>query len=145
MPDYQQAKIYKLTCDNPDLVYYGSTTKKYLSSRLALHKCRPLKCCIPLLEAGNVKIELVEKFPCNCVNELNRKEGEYIKNNNCVNKQIAGRSKREYQRIYENTEVICECGCKSKRANLRRHMKSEKHKKLLIKNAEQAGDSSGQN
>jgi len=38
MPDYSKSKIYKLICDDPELVYYGSTTQKYLSSRLCEHK-----------------------------------------------------------------------------------------------------------
>ena len=37
MPNYQNSKIYKLICENPELVYYGSTTQKYLANRLSGH------------------------------------------------------------------------------------------------------------
>jgi hypothetical protein len=44
----------------------------------------------------NCKIELIENFACLCKDELLKKEGEHIKNNDCVNKVIAGRTKKEY-------------------------------------------------
>ena len=39
MPDYQQSKIYKIVSPNTDKIYIGSTTKQYLSSRMAHHIC----------------------------------------------------------------------------------------------------------
>ena len=36
----------------------------------------------------NEEIELVENYPCNSKEELEKKEGEYIKNNECVNKLL---------------------------------------------------------
>ena len=47
------------------------------------------------------KIELVEEHPCNNQMELRRKEGQHIQNLECVNKVIAGRTRKEY---YEQTE-----------------------------------------
>ena len=44
----------------------------------------------------NCTIELVEYFSCETKDELFRREGEYIRNNDCVNKIIAGRTKQEY-------------------------------------------------
>ena len=52
----------------------------------------------------NCKIELVENYSCNSREELEAREGYYIKNNECVNKRIAGRSQKEY--IEANKEVI---------------------------------------
>ena len=46
----------------------------------------------------NCKIELVELFPCNIKAELLKREGEIIKNNECVNKFIPGRTQSEYQK-----------------------------------------------
>ena len=37
MPDYQQGKIYKIVCNTTGLLYIGSTTQKFLSSRLSGH------------------------------------------------------------------------------------------------------------
>ena len=109
MPDYSKSKIYKLICDDPELVYYGSTTQKYLSSRLAGHKviakkgqCKSQK----LIDAGGVKIYLVENFPCESKNELHARERFYIENNNCVNKALPGRTQKEYKNT--NKKLLCE-------------------------------------
>ena len=37
MPNYQNGKIYKLVCDDPEKIYIGSTTQR-LSARLSSHK-----------------------------------------------------------------------------------------------------------
>ena len=44
----------------------------------------------------NWYIELFENFPCNSKEELNKREGEIIREIGTVNKQIAGRTKKEY-------------------------------------------------
>ena len=44
----------------------------------------------------NCKIELIEYFKCDTLQELRRKEGEYIENTDCVNKLVAGRTYKEY-------------------------------------------------
>ena len=36
--DYQSSKIYKITSHLGDKIYIGSTTKKYLSDRMASHR-----------------------------------------------------------------------------------------------------------
>ena len=102
MPDYQKAKIYKLWSPSKKLVYYGSTTQT-LSQRLAEHiskKKNKTETCNShlVLECDDYKIELLEEYPCNNKQQLCRKEGEYIKNNNCVNNRIAGRTNNEYQK-----------------------------------------------
>jgi hypothetical protein len=38
--------------------------------------------------------------------ELDKREGEYIRNNNCINRCIAGRTQKEYYE--ENKEKILE-------------------------------------
>ena len=44
----------------------------------------------------NWYIELFENFPCNSKEELNKREGEIIREIGTVNKQIAGRTYKEY-------------------------------------------------
>ena len=100
MPDYQKSKIYKLWSPSKNLVYYGSTTQT-LSQRFAEHirkKRNKDKCysCL-VLDCEDYKIELVEEYPCNNRQQLMKKEGEYIKNNECVNKNVAGRTDLEYR------------------------------------------------
>ena len=109
MPDYQNAMIYKLWCPDNDLVYYGSTVNR-LSKRLNQHKCKSHKCKSHMLfeSSNDVRIELVEKFPCNDKNELNAREGYYIKNFDCVNRCVAGRTRKEFAKKYreEHKEEI---------------------------------------
>ena len=96
MPDYQKGKIYKLISPSKNLVYYGSTIQS-LSQRLSTHRRNNNKCMSKLvLECEDYKIELVEEYPCNNKQQLEKKEGEYIKNNNCVNRCIAGRTPKEW-------------------------------------------------
>jgi hypothetical protein len=54
----------------------------------------------------NCKIELVELYSCSSKEELRQKEGEYIKNNECVNKHVAGRTQVEY--VSDNRDRINE-------------------------------------
>lgn len=105
MPDYQKAKIYKIWSPSNNLVYYGSTTQT-LPQRLAKHlgnykyytkdntKTNYVT-SFKILEYEDYKIELVEEYPCNNKHQLLRKEGEYIKENECVNMVVAGRTKKE--------------------------------------------------
>ena len=115
MPDYEKAKIYKIFSPSKNLVYYGSTTQT-LSQRLAQHikenkayndKINTRYCCSYLvIDCQDYKIELVEDYSCNNKQQLSRKEGEYQKANECVNKTIAGRTTNEYyqdnkKKLYE--------------------------------------------
>ena len=106
MPDYQKAKIYKIWSPSNNLVYYGSTTQT-LPQRLAKHlgnyKCytkdntkTSYMTSFKILEYEDYKIELVEEYPCNNKSQLLKKEGEHIKNNECVNMVVAGRNKKDY-------------------------------------------------
>ena len=63
-------------------------------------KERPITLCKIFYESGgeNCKIELVELFSYNSQEELHKREGEFIRENECVNKFIPGRSKVEYAR-----------------------------------------------
>ena len=97
--------IYKLV--GGGLTYYGST-KSSLGTRKSKHKndyknfLLGKKCYISaydILEKGDFNIELVEIVED--LDNLQIREGFYIKNNECVNKYVAGRTKQEY---YEDNE-----------------------------------------
>lgn len=100
---YENGKIYKLWSPSKNLVYYGSTIET-LEERLANHKynyksykkTNHYYSSFLVLECEDYKIELVEEYPCNNKTELEKKEGEYIRANECVNFRIAGRTKQEY-------------------------------------------------
>jgi hypothetical protein len=109
--DYTKGKIYKIVSDNSDKVYYGSTTQKYLSTRLAGHKNNYKKhlakqfryvTSFEVLKDADVRIVLVESYPCADCNELMARERYYIENYDCVNKVIPGRTKKEY--YWDNKE-----------------------------------------
>jgi hypothetical protein len=98
---YKKGKIYKIVDTNYTKMYIGSTTES-LCVRMAKHRYdfrNNRGCSSKLLfeEFGleNCKIELIELFPCNSREELNKKEGEHIRSNICVNKCIPNRTIKE--------------------------------------------------
>jgi len=99
--NYQQAKIYciKVNTEEEYLPYVGSSCKRLLSQRMNQHrddykkwKNNPEKysfvSSFTLFEKYGIEncyIELIELFPCNCNDELRKKEREHIKKMKCVN------------------------------------------------------------
>lgn len=107
--------VYRLTCNNPDLIYYGSTIQTLLK-RFYLHKHdfktdRGSCTSKTLFEVGGVEIELVLEVEVNSIIELREIEQTYIENDICVNKQrsfIAQEQriqlKKERTRKYKQTD-----------------------------------------
>jgi hypothetical protein len=102
MPNFTNGKIYKLWSPEGDEIYIGSTVQS-LSMRKAHHKrtCNNYngRCCsskILFEKYDDVRIELIEEFPCENKMELDRREGYFIRTLDCVNKRIAGRTQKEY-------------------------------------------------
>ncbi len=92
MVNYQNGKIYKIYNDTiPNKYYYGSTTQ-ILTKRLYHHKSKKNNTSSKILKNENMKIVLVELFPCNSKMELEKRERYYIKNNECINKNIPTRN-----------------------------------------------------
>ena len=115
-PNYQNGKIYKIYSYENDDVYYGSTVET-LSRRMGHHKNAYKRykegnyhyvTSFNILEYDSSIIELVENYPCNNKEELLQREGYYIRNNNCINKQIAGRTRKECSKEYhqQNKEQL---------------------------------------
>jgi hypothetical protein len=110
MVNYENGKIYKITSKHHPLPYYGSTCDE-LRKRLYKHKevmisKRNKISSRQLLELGDYKIELVEKFPCKNKNELLKRESYYIKNFDCINKvipTITKKERKEYEKKYRDT------------------------------------------
>ena len=114
MSKYNNGKIYKIVDNAYTKQYIGSTTEK-LSQRMLRHRSdyrryldsRKLhkKSTFDLFEEfgiDNCKIELIEYCKCDSKDELVRREGELIKNSDCVNKTIAGRTKKSINKTTEN-------------------------------------------
>ena len=108
MVNYEYGKIYKLYSKQNNITYIGSTAEYYLSKRLSKHIStykQYLKnktnyiYSFKILECEDYKIELLENYPCANRTQLEKREGYYIKNNECVNKQIPGRTRGEYREV----------------------------------------------
>jgi Zn ribbon nucleic-acid-binding protein len=93
MPDYKNGKIYKLWSPEGDEIYIGSTIQP-LYARLSAHKTKGPTCSSKILfeKYDDVRIELIECVPCDNKEQLTKKEGEYIRKLDCVNRNIAGRT-----------------------------------------------------
>ena len=105
MNRYQKGKIYKIYSDLGDKIYIGCTTKQYLSQRMAKHKYDYTYYKKKREDTGfafvysyllfdeygvdNCKIELLEAYPCDSIDEIRKREAHYIKTipniNNCHN------------------------------------------------------------
>ena len=101
MPDYQNGKIYKLWSPEGDDIYIGSTTET-LCRRKAGHKTsygtgQNLTSKILFEKYTDVRIELIEEFPCDKKCKLIAREGHFIRTLNCVNKIIPDRTHKEWR------------------------------------------------
>ena len=105
---YQKGKIYAVRNTDDDDIYIGSTTQ-FLSKRLYDHKVNSTDTTnnsllyVKMREVGPNKfyIELIENYPCINREELNRREGEIIRERATLNKLVAGRTRREYMDEYK--------------------------------------------
>jgi len=152
MNKYENGKIYTLRChDDQTLIYVGSTTQP-LYKRFFQHKRDSIQhkerlLYVKINEFGFEKfyIELYELYSCNSKEELNKREGEIIRQIGTLNMEIAGRTKPEYyndnkdklnlkdQNYYkENAEQIKQHK-KEYRANLTDEQKQQRHERLREK------------
>lgn len=140
MPNYRNAKIYKLISWQTDAVYYGSTTLD-LNVRLSCHRtkfkrwingksdeyCSSFK----VVKFTDCAIFLVEKYPCNTRDQLEIREEFWISTNACINMQGKSNSKRkeyEKKRYRENVEKIdCPCGGKYTSKTMISHAITKRH------------------
>ena len=104
---YNKSMIYTIRSPHTEQYYIGSTTQ-ILCKRFSDHNIdykAYLKgkgnfiTSFKILELGDAYIELLEEINCDNRNQLDKREGELIREhkNNCVNKYIAGRTQKEYK------------------------------------------------
>ena len=100
MPDYQNGKIYKIISHNSDQdIYVGSTTQmlcKRLTGHVTNFKKNGPVSSKNVLRHGNYQILLIENYPCNTKEELTAREAYYVRQFNCVNKNVPGRTREEW-------------------------------------------------
>jgi hypothetical protein len=106
--DFNKAKIYKITNDYNDDVYVGSTCDT-LGKRFSKHKSdaknekyKHRKLFMLMNEIGfeRFRIQLIIDYPCEDIYQLTQKEGEYIRLLGTLNKNIAGRTYKEWYNQY---------------------------------------------
>lgn len=110
---YKNGKIYQLVNDVDSKVYVGSTTST-LTKRKSEHKNdakiqteRRVYKHLNTVGWDNVKIVLIETYPCNSKDELNARERHWIlKIKPELNKNLPCRTVKEY--YTDNTEDILE-------------------------------------
>ena len=104
---YANGKIYKIVDNAYTGCYIGSTIQS-LSCRMSGHRANyrlynkdkfnfiTVFDMFNLYGIDNCKIELIENFPCDNIEQLLKREGEHIKREDCVNKMVAGRTGNEW-------------------------------------------------
>ena len=101
-------RVYKIYCNETGECYYGST-EQTLSRRLTKHK-QDYKSwkkgnranyvySYRILERGNFTISLMEENDFENKYYMKARERHYIENNECVNKNVPNRTKKEWCEI----------------------------------------------
>jgi len=134
---YQNAQIYSIRSHMTPEVYYGSSCKM-LAKRLHEHRSnfkrykkgtyKRYVSSYEILKYPDNYIELEAKVPCTCIEELRAIEGQYIRNNPCVNKNISDNKEKT------NEKMTCDCGSVIFKRNYKRHLTSKKHKNWIKNN-----------
>jgi len=109
MDNITYATIYKATDNTNGNVYYGSTTEtvdERFQKHESVHKicdgCGLSICSI--IRNRDYSVEIVERFPCEEKKVRLKREAYYITSFPCINKEVPGRTRKEY---YEaNKEYI---------------------------------------
>ena len=133
MPNYQNTKIYKLWTHSNDDIYIGSTTQS-LAQRLAKHRSNAKittknhMCSSSVLfeNEGKVMIELIEEFSCENRMMACKREGELIRANSCINKNMPGRTHKESMKNWEESHKE-----QQKEYRKKYYLKSKEEKKHL--------------
>ena len=154
---YKNGKIYKLVNDYNDKVYFGSTCLP-LYKRLYKHRHQKLKSVTDMVEdIYDLKIILVENYPCETKEQLLMRERYYIDNFDCCNKMRPIITKKEdkkrdrlryennkekileQQKTYRennkekrNEKFECECGGKFTYTHKSIHLKTKRHQNYLL-------------
>jgi hypothetical protein len=131
---YQNGKIYAIRSPHTDKIYIGSTIQT-LCKRKWEHHCdnynpkRVEKICTSkqIMDFGDYYIELLENYPCNTREELNKREGELQRLHNCVNHfKMSGVASKVPM-------IVCDCGMELRKFmnNRNRHLQSFVHQSYL--------------
>jgi len=133
-------KVYKIYSQKSNEVYIGSTTKLLLQ-RFLQHKKNyksynkgkyHFVTSFYILEYDDANIELIEEVEFDDKKELIKRERFHIEQNDCVNKRVEGRTRKEYRE--DNKQKRLEYLKKYRQANIEKI--SEKEKEYREQNRE---------
>ncbi len=148
--------IYCIKSKQTTDIYIGST-KITLEERLQYHKNdynswlngkKQFMSSFKILEYDDYYIELIETIEYNKDDELFAREGYYQQIMKCVNKNIAGRTHKQWRidnqeqdkqynkqyRLKNLEQYECICGSICSKCNILRHNKTQKHITFLEQN-----------
>ena len=149
--DYSKGKIYKIEPiveHETNEIYIGSTTKEYLSQRMATHKGdytrwknnkRGKVMVFDLFdkyEFCNCEIILLENYIASSKDDLLSREKYFIQSIGCLNKYIPGRTLQEYKT--ENKDELNEKERQRNRTSERVAYQKERYDKIKEKELEQS-------
>ena len=101
MVNYQLGKIYKIVCNETGEQYIGATCQQKLCTRLAQHVSKKNDCSSKaIIDRGNYDMLLIESYPCSSRDELHQRERFHIESVVCINKNIPGKTHKEYRNKY---------------------------------------------
>ena len=158
--NYNRGKVYKIFNDVDDMIYVGSTTKEFLSQRMAEHRytyarkrCKKIKVYSHMIKLGieHFNIVLLESYPCKSRDELCAREQFWKEKLNpklntraCfippekrkdVNTAQTKKSKqRPEYKAKRNQKLKCLCGGKTTHQHRAQHLKSKRHTVWAIDN-----------
>ena len=130
-----KGNIYIIKSKQTDKVYVGST-QLTLNERFRHHKTRKDCSSVEILKYGDAEIELIECYECENKEQLQRREGQYIRQYDCVNIRIDGRKKKEWDE--DNKEAIAEYNKKYREDN--KEKISENNKKYREENKDKIAE-----
>ena len=134
MPNYENGKIYKIVGEDGS-TYYGSTSCS-LKDRMRKHLYdKGTTAYQKIISQMDYEMILVENYPCESKKELEDREGWYIRENPCVNRVVAGRTKKEWyednrEKILKNREVYREDNRERINVRQRKHYQDNREQRL---------------
>jgi len=146
-------RIYKIIpkcqeCETGD-VYFGATTRetlirfrehrrKYNEYKNGKYTYTSSFLLFDKYGRDNCDVEELEMVEYNDLLELRKRENEYIKNNDCVNKRdsVIDMDKRKkdrkiWNKRWFNVKNTCDCGGRYTNKHKSQHLKSGKHRRYL--------------
>ena len=137
---YKRGMIYTIRNIKDDAMIYVGSSINNLSKRFHKHKtdCKinkkyNLYSYIVDNDWDDWYIELYEAYPCNNKKQLNRREGQVIREIGTLNKKIEGRTYKEYRednadKIKEYQKIYCENNREKRNENRKIYRENNKEK-----------------